>query len=101
MPDLHGWFHNIYGDKWVHAGMFGVMAWLFMLPIKKATNIVLPVQKKYFIRIVIAVVAWGYLTECIQIFVPGRSYDLLDWAADSTGAILAYGWIRLKFRPNH
>jgi VanZ family protein len=38
------------------------------------------------------VAIWGLATEFIQkYFVPGRSFDLLDFAADSTGAFLALG----------
>jgi VanZ family protein len=36
-----------------------------------------------------AVIVWGIFTEIIQLYVPGRSFDLLDWAADSLGALLA------------
>ena len=96
IPTLHGWFHAIYGDKWVHAGMFGILAWLFMLPVKKATTLVLSTQRNYFILILMAVIAWGYITECIQRLVPGRSYDLADWAADTAGALIAYGIVRFK-----
>lgn len=33
--------------------------------------------------------AYGYSDEYHQLFVPNRSYDLMDWAADASGAALA------------
>jgi len=34
---------------------------------------------------------WGLATEFIQkFFIPGRAFDLLDWLADSVGAVLVY-----------
>lgn len=33
--------------------------------------------------------AYGYSDECHQLFVPNRSFDLWDWAADTAGAALA------------
>ncbi|MCX6539903.1 MAG: VanZ family protein [Acidobacteria bacterium] len=44
--------------------------------------------------VIIAIVissAYGYSDEYHQLFVPNRSYDLMDWAADTTGAALAAG----------
>jgi len=36
--------------------------------------------------------------EFIQkFFIPGRSFDLLDWAADSIGALLAFWFSRKAF----
>ena len=34
---------------------------------------------------------YGILDETHQLFVPGRSFELLDWAADMTGALLFLG----------
>ena len=40
--------------------------------------------------------AYGYSDEYHQFFVPNRSYDLMDWAADTSGAAgaaaLAWAW---------
>ena len=90
IPDVNSWFHRVHFDKWVHAGMFALLGWLFMNPFRKFSGIQLKMKQQYYLRITMLVVVWGYLTECIQLFVPGRSYDLLDWAADSSGAILAF-----------
>lgn len=44
-----------------------------------------------FIKITIATVVWGITTEYIQkLFIEGRQFDLVDWAADSAGAIIAF-----------
>ena len=60
-----------------------------MLPIAKMA---LPKKQKWyhFVRVAIATVVWGITTELIQkFFIPGRSFDLMDWASDSIGGILA------------
>ena len=70
--------------------MFGVLAWLFMNPVSKTKAINQSMKNQYILRILFLIIAWGYVTECIQLLVPGRSYELLDWAADSSGALLAF-----------
>ena len=39
--------------------------------------------------LVVASAAAGLLTETMQLFVPGRSFDLMDMAADCAGGVLA------------
>jgi hypothetical protein len=94
MDDWSAWLEKIHFDKWVHAGMFGIMMILFALPFKSAD---LQKEKTKSIYLVIAVLTciWGLVTECIQLYVPFRSFDLLDWAADSFGTIIALYVMRL------
>jgi VanZ family protein len=36
------------------------------------------------------VIIWGITVEFLQkYFIPGRDFELLDWAADSVGALIA------------
>jgi VanZ like family len=96
IPSLDNWFNKIYPDKWVHAGMFGGLAFLFILPIAKT-----PFTKKqktnYAIKILLCVIIWGLTTEFIQkYFVVGRMFDIWDWAADSFGALCGW-WICRKW----
>jgi VanZ family protein len=91
------WFDKIYLDKWVHSGIFGLLALLFMLPFAFS-----PIRDKeklqYFIAIAIATSLWGLTTEFIQKYlVTGRNFDLLDWAADSLGAFTSFIICRKKY----
>ncbi len=89
-----GWLNKIYFDKWVHIGMFGILVFLFSLPFFKTY---LPAAKKinYFLWITITASLWGLAIEFIQkYFVVGRSFDLLDWAADSIGAFVSFLYCR-------
>jgi len=84
-------------DKFVHAGIFGLLAILFCWPFYKTT-----IDRKrkisYFIIIAILTSAFGYGTELIQKYWGhGRSYDLMDWIADSTGAFCAYIFCSIFF----
>ena len=88
IPHVDDWFKKIYFDKMVHAVMFGLMAFLFMKPVARFS---ISHRKKwhYFIAITLAICVWGLVTEFIQKYlIPGRTFDLNDWAADSAGAII-------------
>jgi VanZ like family len=77
-------------DKLVHATLFGGIVFFFCMPFKKAAA---DRQDKInlFIKITLATCVWGITTEFIQkYFIPGRQFDLQDWAADSLGAIIAF-----------
>ena len=89
LPQADDWMSTIFFDKWVHAGLFSVLAFLFMLPFCKRD---IPQKNKWIviIKIALSVSIWGLMTEFIQkFFIPGRSFDLLDWAADSIGVLFA------------
>ena len=85
-------------DKWIHAGLFGIQTILLFVPFIKNKSIPLNKNKILFTFIAAAVCMWGLVTECIQLYIPGRSFDLLDWAADSLGVGLAYAfYVRKAF----
>lgn len=89
VPDEGDWLIPHF-DKLVHAGLFGGIVFWFCMPFKKA---ILPPGEKihFFIRISLASIVWGITTEYIQkFFVQGRDFDLMDWAADSAGVIMAF-----------
>lgn len=89
-----GWLNDIYFDKWVHAGMFGGLVFLFSFPFFR---IKIPDAKKiyYIFCITLAAIFWGLAIEFIQkYFIPGRSFDLLDWAADTGGAMASFWFVR-------
>jgi len=84
-------------DKFVHVGIFGLLAVLFCWPFY---NSEVPRNKKiiYFIIIAILTSVFGYCTELIQKYwAIGRSYDIMDWLADTVGAIGAFIFCRIYF----
>lgn len=90
LPEGNDWLNKIYFDKWVHVGLFGLLAGLFMAPFFAAD---LPLKKKWIYVIIIAfgVILWGLATEFIQhAYIEGRSFDLFDWMADTCGTIIAF-----------
>jgi VanZ family protein len=98
-PKTDNFFDKIFFDKWVHAGLFAVLAFLFLLPISKSS---LGNKRVIAIKIVVAVCIWGLGIEFIQKYcIPRRSFDLWDWAADSAGALAAYFWFRKKLQKNY
>ena len=87
-------------DKLVHAGIFGLLGILFCWPVYN-TNITRNKKIIYFIIVALLTSAFGYATELIQKYwAQGRSYDLMDWLADSAGALGAYIFCRLFLLRN-
>jgi VanZ family protein len=95
VPEI-GWMDAIPNfDKIVHAGLFGGLAFLFCLPYIKSP-FSSQQKKNHFIRITLAVIIWGITVEFLQkYFIPGRDFELLDWAADSVGALIAL-WLSIR-----
>ena len=97
LPKADDWMSAIFFDKWVHIGLFSILAFLFMLPICKS-NLSLPNKRTTIIKIALAVCVWGITTEFIQkFFVAGRTFDILDWAADSVGCLIALLFSRIVY----
>ena len=93
----HDWLSIAYFDKWVHAGIFGLLALLFMLPFG-LSSLDQKEKLQYFIRIAIATSVWGLASEFIQKYwTTGRSFDLIDWCADSVGALTAFIICKKKY----
>jgi VanZ family protein len=89
-PKTDDWLQGIYFDKWVHCGLFGMLAFLWMRPFVFST---LSIKQKWqtILKIAILVSIWGLTTEYIQkYFISFRNFDWWDWAADSVGAIFAF-----------
>jgi VanZ family protein len=98
IPPVETWLNDIYFDKWVHAGLFGMLVFLFIYPIYKKLVLPLQVKKRWAIKITIAAIVWGLTTEFIQkFFIAGRSFDIYDLAADTAGILVAYNWCRVKY----
>ena len=81
LPDLH------LSDKIEHFSAFFILAVML--------NLALIFQRKSFIIFkyaalvtIIITLSYGAVDELHQLFIPGRSADIRDWLADSTGVIL-------------
>jgi VanZ family protein len=76
-------------DKGVHLVEYAGLAFF----VQHATSRSWPTHSLVRVMLLAVVVtgAWGLLDELHQAFVPGRSADLLDLAADVAGAMLGTG----------
>lgn len=93
-PDLGSWTEQIKLDKIIHIGIFSLMGYMFMRPVS-IKNLPDAIKNNYFLKIAIAISLWGITTEFIQHFwIPGRSFDLWDWVADTLGSLAAYFYAR-------
>ncbi len=86
-------------DKWVHIGLLSVLCFLLCYAGAKTTYDK-PTRRKLFIRWGIGAALYGTVMEVIQhYFIPNRSFDLMDIAADLAGAvagIIAGWWVYIK-----
>jgi VanZ family protein len=97
IPKVDNIFDKIFFDKWVHAGLFCVLAFLWMMPVGKA-DVNASIKFRYFIKVAVAVIIWGITTEYIQkYFVKSRGFELLDWAADCVGILTAFFYCKKKY----
>ena len=97
LPKVGDWFSLLDIDKLIHMGIFGVLAFLFMYPFLKSA---LPKKQQWYycIKIAIATCIYGYLTELLQkYYIPGRSYDMIDFVSDGIGGIIALLFSKIFF----
>ena len=80
-------------DKVIHAGAFFVYGMLLQLFLAKTLGILS--QNRYILPFLIIGCLFGASDELHQYFVPGRSCELLDWVADTTGLMLSFGVVVL------
>ncbi len=80
LPDVWG------SDKIKHYLAYGVLAFLLNLTFLVQEKKKLTVQKAFLVTIITCSV-YGALDEIHQIFIPGRSAELLDLLADVIGAV--------------
>jgi VanZ family protein len=97
-PKTDDWLQKIFFDKWVHVGIFGMLAYLFMLPFIKS-DLTNHYKRNIIIKIAIASSVWGFTTELIQKYlVIRRSFDILDWVADTVGILIVSYYFLKKIK---
>lgn len=88
-PDIPsvGFLDKIFFDKWVHAGLFGGLTFLFSYAfIKNRTA-----TKKMLIYVAITCAFYGVLMEYVQKYIAfERDFDYLDMIADGVGCLIGY-----------
>ncbi|HRI25154.1 MAG TPA: VanZ family protein [Ferruginibacter sp.] len=96
LPKVDNWLIEINFDKFIHLGLFAVLAYLFMRPVV-ASGMTAVTKWNYLVKITIATILWGITTEFIQkFFIPGRSFTLADWLADGLGGVAALLYFRFR-----
>lgn len=83
-----------FGDKILHAGVYGGMALLALRAFRHAAG---ACGERYALVLAVAVsVLYGMSDEFHQFFVPQRHPELWDLAADAAGAVMAtWIWTRM------
>jgi VanZ family protein len=82
------WLDKIWFDKWVHIGLFAILALLFCWGIYKR-KMFTENRKRSFVMCGLLCLAYGILMEFVQkYYIPNRSFDIGDMAADGVGSAL-------------
>ena|SRR5205823_9454256 len=81
LPKENSWMTIIHIDKLVHVGLFAVLLFLCRSSFSWSID-------HYNVFLLLLALFYGFSVEIIQReWVPGRSFDLFDVAADMTGSI--------------
>ena len=84
------WLSGFYFDKWVHAGIFLLMAFLFIWTYHLFST-------SQLLILLLLLAAYGFIVEVIQDqFVKNRSMDMKDWVADVAGSLLGI-WLARRY----
>lgn len=84
-------------DKMVHIVIFFILAWLTFRALSHETPPVISTMSLFLTEIV--TILYGFADEFHQLYVPGRSADVFDMAADAVGGFLFLAvWLLLRFR---
>jgi VanZ family protein len=94
------WLAAIHADKLIHIGLFFILCRLFARPFRKTEHAEKQL-KKWFLFILISGIAYGTIIEFIQKYwIPGRSFEVWDIVADSTGCVAAYLYNMHRYTEN-
>ncbi|MBN9351067.1 MAG: VanZ family protein [Chitinophagaceae bacterium] len=89
-----GWAERVHADKVVHFILFGVLFVLISIPVLRS-GLEKGQKRKWLLITAAFIIVYGFITEVIQhYFIPGRTFDLLDWAADSAGVIAGFFFVK-------
>ncbi|MFN2458076.1 MAG: VanZ family protein [Chitinophagaceae bacterium] len=79
-PD-NDWLDKIWFDKWVHIGIFAllILIWLWTFDFLRGE----------IVMFLLFAAVYGLIVEIMQHqFIPNRSFDIGDWAADIAGSLI-------------
>ena len=86
------WLAKIYFDKWVHIGLFLVLAVLCIWALQLY-------KRKVLFVLILILAGYGLLVETVQhYFIENRSFDIGDWIADIAGSVAGVwlSWVHIK-----
>ncbi len=77
-----------------------MLCFLFAKPFR-LNSLPIGQKKKWLLRIVLGGIAYGTIMEFVQKYwIPNRSFELADIAADSVGCALCYWYGMRKLNPS-
>ncbi len=94
------WLGKIWFDKWVHIGMFAIMAFFGCWAIHKKHTDVKKLRQS-FLLIGLSCLCYGIVMEFVQkYFIPNRSFDGGDIIADGIGCVVGVLYSHKRYIKN-
>jgi VanZ family protein len=93
------WFLIVELDKWIHAGLFLIMVFLWSMPLLHKPEFKFSQIKLLIVSIVF--LCYGVLMEFVQgFFIYNRSFDYRDIAADAVGCLIGFILVKTQWRTS-
>jgi len=94
------WLGKIWFDKWVHIGMFSIMAFLLCWAVHKK-YVGAHKLRSVFLMMGIFCLSYGIAMEFVQkYFIPNRSFDVGDIIADGIGSTIGVLYSLRRYKKN-
>lgn len=96
------WMSKIQIDKWVHIFLFGMLTISFCFPLLYTKQKPSPKYlTKYLIIATVSSITVGIIMEYVQKnYIPSRSFEIWDIAADSVGSIIGAIFCLLRYKKS-
>ena len=84
------WLDKIWADKWAHIILFAILVILWIRTFHEQ-NPEKNTRKKIFFWLALSGIVYGIVMEFVQkFFIPNRSFDIGDIAADVVGCLVGF-----------
>lgn len=97
MPQTSLWEDLLSFDKVAHFFIFGVLVFLMIIGLSKQYRYQFLRSKAVQVSLAIGI-AYGIIIEIIQLFIPGRGFEVADIIANTIGCFMGFGLFYLVYR---
>lgn len=97
MPRTSLWEDLLSFDKFAHLTIFAVLVYLLIIGMSKQYTYHF-LKRNALVVALLAGIGYGLIIELIQLLIPGRSFEMADILANSTGCFIGVGLFYLVYK---